>query len=141
MFNYSIVTYNPKNDFSQPHFYILCKGLNSGKPLLKPCPNCFVISCNTQQEKEFLYWVCYSLWQGKAFYHLHTGSVITFIRINEYKAFMKEKFTNAFHQKERHLEGMSKLQQLEALEKRYKQNLLFINDAKRSIMHFCIAKK
>ena len=47
MSNFKMITYRPEGVYKDPHFFILNKGLNSGKPLKKPCPNCFVISCHT----------------------------------------------------------------------------------------------
>ena len=46
---------------SKNHFFILSKGLNAGKPLTEPCPNCFVFHAETEQEKDFyigLYSAC-----------------------------------------------------------------------------------
>tara|TARA_B100000508_G_scaffold138542_1_gene134854 strand:+ start:10969 stop:11415 length:447 start_codon:yes stop_codon:yes gene_type:complete len=60
--------------------FILSKGLNSGKPLEKPCPNCFVCQCDTKEEKEKIYWLLYALWQGNKFQATLVGSVIPFIR-------------------------------------------------------------
>ena len=47
MSNFKMITYRQEGVYKGPHFFILNKGLNSGKPLKKPCPNCFVISCHT----------------------------------------------------------------------------------------------
>ncbi len=77
--------FNNTNEVLSNQFFILNKGLNSGKPLEKPCPNCFVITVKNDEEKEFLFWLCWGLWQSKKFYYLHTGSVIPFIRLNEFK--------------------------------------------------------
>lgn len=143
MFTFSINSYNPsiQNAIATPHFFILCKGLNSGKPLVKPCPNCFVITVKSEEEKQFLYWLCWGLWQSKKFYHLHTGSVIPFIRLHEFKPFIKEQAATAFAEKEQYHKNVKALQQLEALEKNYKQNLLLIMDAKRAIFHKATARR
>ena len=81
MFNYQIKTYNPEIEVTEFHFYILNKGLNSGKPLLEPCPNCFVCTFKTEAEKEQLYWLVFGLWQGKIFHQNLLGSVIPYIRL------------------------------------------------------------
>ena len=81
MFNYKIKTYNPAIELTNFHFYILNKGLNSGKPLLDPCPNCFVCTFKTEAEKEQLYWLVFGLWQGKVFHQNLLGSVIPYIRL------------------------------------------------------------
>ena len=70
-------------EYSENHFFILNKGLNSGKPLEKPCPNCFVCLCNSEEEKEQLYWLLFGLWQGKTFHPYLIGSAIPFIRIGD----------------------------------------------------------
>ncbi len=143
MFTFSIQCYNQSNQISivQPHFFILSKGLNSGKPLEKPCPNCFVITVKNDEEKEFLFWLCWGLWQSKKFYHLHTGSVIPFIRLYEFKAFIQQQAVAAFAAKEQYNKNVKALQQLEQLEKSYKRNLLLILDAKKAIFHKATANR
>ena len=141
MLKSKIKTHKSGAIYKQPHFFILNKGLNSGKPLEKPCPNCFVITVKTDEEKEFLFWLCWGLWQSKKFHYLHTGSVIPFIRIDEFKAFLKEQAATAFAQKEQYNNNVNALQQLEQLEKNYKQNLLLIMDAKRAIFQRATSRR
>ena len=113
--------------YNMPHFFILNKGNNSGKPLLSPCPNCFVIQFKSEEEKEHIYWLSYSLWQSKAFYQLLRGSVIPFVVLRDVKSCL--------------LGGLNKVAEnpaqfekaVEALEKNYKQNLLLISNAKRML--------
>lgn len=71
------------NNYSTPHLFILSKGANAGKPLKTPCPNCFVLVAKTEQEADFYYWLAYGLWQGQFFRPFLTGSVISFIRIQD----------------------------------------------------------
>ncbi len=143
MFTFSISCYNSisTKEVLSNQFYVLSKGLNSGKPLEKPCPNCFVITVKNDEEKEFLFWLCWGLWQSKKFHYLHTGSVIPFIRLHEFKAFLKEQAATAFAEKEQYNKNVKALQQLEALEKNYKQNLLLIMDAKRAIFQRATARR
>ena len=143
MFTYSIQCYHQSNQISinQPQIFILSKGLNSGKPLEKPCPNCFVITVKTEEEKQFLFWLCWGLWQSKKFYHLHTGSVIPFVRLYEFKPYLKEQAAAAFAAKEQYNKNVKALQQLEALEKNDKQNLLLIMDAKRAIFQRATSRR
>ena len=74
-----------KNEYAQPHFFILSKGNNSGKPLDKPCPNCFVCLCSSEEERQQLYWLFYGCWQGLFFNPFIGGSVIPYIRIDDVK--------------------------------------------------------
>ena len=57
-----------KEEIQKPHFSALNKGLNSGKPLLQPCPNCYKIETENGEFKEVLYWVSFTLCQAKAFH-------------------------------------------------------------------------
>ena len=75
-----LVTHRPGQQQPKFSFFILNKGNNSGKPLDKPCPNCFVALCASEDEREFYYWLCWGLWQAKAFEHFLMGSVIPYIR-------------------------------------------------------------
>ena len=74
----------------QPHFFILNKGRNSGKPLQQECRNCFVFIADTPEECQHFFSLCYALWQGKCFHILLIGSVIEFIRIDEFSKLVYE---------------------------------------------------
>jgi hypothetical protein len=76
-------TYNPEQPIGPHSFFILCKGNNSGKPLNKPCPNCFTAHCDNAEQKQYWFAICTALWMGKKFEYLLIGSVIPFIRISE----------------------------------------------------------
>ena len=71
--------------YKKPHYYILNKGLNSGKPNNEPYTNSFVVVCNSEQELEDLFWISYSLWKCKFWHQYLIGSVIPFLRIGDVK--------------------------------------------------------
>jgi len=113
-------TFSVKNQSTQFEFYILCKGLNSGKPLDKPCPNSYV---------------SFGLWKAKHFHQLLTGSVIPFIRIDEFK---KEVATQAEHvskQRTAYAKTIDKIKLLEQKEKQLQQYLAVIQDVKRATIY------
>ena len=78
-----IKTYKMNTAHNNNHFFILSKGYNAGKPLEKPCPNCFIITGDNEEHKQRLFWICYSLWKAGAYLPLLCGSVIPFVRIND----------------------------------------------------------
>lgn len=78
-------SYSPSHLPPTHGFFILCKGLNSGKPLERPCPNCFVCTCETPEERDFYFWLCYGLWQAKHWHVFLYGSVIPFITLPMFK--------------------------------------------------------
>ena len=132
---FQIRSYNPKNQVPPHSFFDLSKGLNSGKPLFAPCPNCFVVTTKDEEVKEFVYWLIYGLWQSRAFYVFHTGSVIPFIRIDEFRSFVLEKFRQARQEDEKHSQVIKALRSLEDREKQYMQNITLIQEAKRAIFY------
>jgi hypothetical protein len=128
-----IKTHQMKNAYTENHFFILSKGLNAGKPLEKPCPNCFVLFIKSEEEKNRLYWLCFGLWQGDFFRPFLTGSVIPFIKLGDlknviYEALLKvdltefEKSISVMKDLQKHQENISK--QLE-----------LIRQAKKSLMY------
>jgi hypothetical protein len=72
-----------------PHFFVLCKGLNAGKPLSSPCANCFVVTCESDEEKKFLTALSWGLWTCNRFRIHIRGSVIPFIKIKDYSSEME----------------------------------------------------
>ena len=82
---FEIKSYNPTGTRPEHHFYVLCKGLNSGKPLNSPCANCFIVSAGTKEETETIYWLSFAMWKVRAFHPLLRGSVISFITIRDYR--------------------------------------------------------
>jgi hypothetical protein len=94
-FNFSFKTHRPGIEYSGVHFFVLNKGLNSGKPLEEPCPNCYVCECATIQDKESLYWICFALWQSSQFKQHLIGSVILIIRKKDMFNLVRDAFVKA----------------------------------------------
>ena len=83
MSTFELKTHKTGKTYTQPHFFILNKGLNSGKPLLNPCPNCFVVITQTESEKNRLFQIS-AILQISGFYKVSLkGSVIPFISIKD----------------------------------------------------------
>ena len=127
MCTFIIKSYRSGVIYNMPHFFILNKGNNSGKPLLSPCPNCFVIQFKCEEEKEQIYWLLYSLWQSKAFYPLLRGSVITFVVLRDVKSSLLDGLNKVTENPAQFEKAVATLRSLEAMEKQYKQNLLLIS--------------
>jgi len=135
MSNFKMITYREDGVYTGPHFFILNKGLNSGKPLKNPCPNCFVISCNSESEKESLYWIVYSLHQGKQFQIALVGSVIPFIRKNDLIKIITEAHSATFHKPEAIKKTVSSLLQLEQQEENYKRIQNSLKQLRQVLVH------
>lgn len=126
-----IFTYNPKNQKSDFEFYALSKGLNSGKPLDVPCPNCFVISCRNAEEKDIYSSLLFGLWKSEAFHQFFVGSVIPFIRIADFKNFVFEQMLHLQEKQKAYQQDVQKFKALEQKERAMYEQLLLISELKR----------
>ena len=135
MCNFILKSYIQKEEIRKPHFFILNKGNNSGKPLAVPCPNCFVIHFQCEEVKEQIYWLSYSLWQSKAFYPFLRGSVIPFVVLRDVKSCLLDGLNKANGNPAQFEKAVAALRSLETMEKQYKQNLLFISQTKRMLFY------
>lgn len=141
MMNIKIATHKPSTLYMSQHIFILNKGMNSGKPMHEPCPNCFVLVFPNEQDKESYYWLAYSLWKSK-FWHSHlVGSVIPFLRIHDFKNHFLVKTRTMMEEHEQHLQNIKALKLLELKESQFHKNLALISDLKRAILYRYVNKK
>ncbi|WP_033194674.1 DUF6943 family protein [Ochrovirga pacifica] len=87
---FEIKTHRVGMTYDQPHFFILNKGLNSGKPLHNPCPNCFVVTTRSEEDKNTLFHLSMMLQIGGFYAYYLKGSVIPFIGIKDCSKTLKE---------------------------------------------------
>ena len=130
-----IKTHKLNQQISKPHFFILSKGNNSGKPLDAACPNCFVCICKTEEEKLQLYWLFYGLWQGSFFYPFLTGSVISFIRLDDLKKVATMALEKITGNQEQFNKNISMLQSLNDKNKIIIEQIKLIKQAKKALMY------
>lgn len=135
MCSFILKSYIQKEEIRKPHFFILNKGNNSGRPLSAPCANCFIIQFQNEIEKEQIYWLIYCLWQSKAFYPFLRGSVIPFIVLRDIKSCLLEGINKMDENPAQFEKAVADLRSLEAIEKQYKQNLLLISQTKRMLFY------
>ncbi|WP_055152074.1 DUF6943 family protein [Jiulongibacter sediminis] len=112
-------TYSPGQLIHPFNFFVLSKGLNSGKLISEPCPNCYQIICLTSEDKETLELLSFCLWQSKVFYKDLVGSVIPFLRIGDLRKALHEAIEHSKNKPEIHqLSG--NIQKLNELEEQYR---------------------
>ena len=128
-----ITTYSPDQKQSPFAFFILNKGMNSGKPMEHPCPNCFTFNASTQEEKDHFYWICFGLWQSRSFHQHLIGSVIPFIRLRELSQAINQASEKALATPANFQKTVEALKILDQHEKQYHRNLLLISEAKKAI--------
>lgn len=134
MCTFILKSYNPKEEIRNPHFFILNKGYNSGKPLISPCPNCFSIQFTNNQDKEQVFWLLFCLWQSNAFYPFLRGSVIPFVVLRDMKLCINENLNRATNKPGQFQKMIESFQAINKVEIQLKQNLKAIEKAKKMLL-------
>jgi len=132
MSNFEIKTHRNGRTYNTPHFFILNKGLNSGKPMDQPCPNCFVITTASEETRESLYYLCLSLKIGKFFTYYLKGSVIPFICISDAKKVINAALQN--NQEQQWTIKVEKLKKINAFEVNLQLQLKTISQLKIALL-------
>ncbi len=135
MTNYIVKTHRKDTIYSKPHLFILNKGLNSGKPQKEPFTNSFVLIFQNEEDCENIYWVTFSLWKSKFWHQFLIGSVIPFIRLQEFKKELFPRVTEMYDDYEQHKKNIQALRLLESKEKQFQENINLINDLRRTILY------
>jgi hypothetical protein len=130
-----IKTYSKNVKLTEDCFFILSKGNNAGKPLIKPCPNCFVFLSCDKEEKDFFFWLTYGLWQGNYFKQVLCGSVIPFIRIHELKTIIFDASVKAQSKSETFSKTVNYLKNLDEQQKNIQKQMHLIQQVKASLMY------
>lgn len=135
MTNYIVKTHRKDTIYSKPHLFILNKGLNSGKPQKEPFTNSFVLIFQNEEDCENIYWVTFSLWKSKFWHQFLIGSVIPFIRLQEFKKELFPRVTEIYKDYDQHKKDIQALRLLELKEKQFQENINLINDLRRTILY------
>jgi hypothetical protein len=129
---FEIKTHKIGRTYNTPHFYILNKGLNSGRPMNQPCPNCFTVSTQTDKQRESLYYLCQSLKEGRYFKYYIKGSVIPFITIDDARKVLNTALLN--YKKDQWQLKVEKLKKITSYEENLKLQLKTISDLKIAVL-------
>ena len=119
MKQFTLKTYSSSTAIEQNCFFILNKGLNSGKPFPKPFCNSFKFIADNEVERDVFYWITFAAWQGKLFYPYHKGSVIPFITIMDTIEVIKNASKNCIANPERITKLVQTFDTLNKLEMKY----------------------
>lgn len=134
--NFIIKTHRVGTSYTKPHFFVLNKGLNSGKPQQESFTNSFVIIFQNEEDAENLYYIAYSLWKSK-FWHQHLiGSVIPFLRIVDFKKQYNSKANAMMQEHKQHIKNIAALKLLEKCENHCNKNLILIKTLRKAIVNY-----
>ncbi len=132
MLNYTMKSHKIGKTYQQPHFYIQNKGLNSGRALIDPIPNCFVVTTETEEQRNTLFYLCFSLQIGRYFSYYIKGSVIPFITIDDARKVLNTALLN--YKKDQWQSKVEKLKKITVYEENLKQQITTIGQLKLAIL-------
>ncbi|MHB0756272.1 DUF6943 family protein [Polaribacter sp. M15] len=135
MKNFQIKTHQVGRTYQKPHFFILNKGLNSGKPFTAPVRNSFVVSTETIEQKEALFHLSYMLLEAKCYRFYLKGSVIPFIYIADVKNLLIK--NSRYFGQEDFQTKLKALKKVEKLEEVQAQKLKAIKELKTVLLRSC----
>ncbi len=133
--NFIIKTHQKDTAYKENQIFILNKGMNSGTPQKEPFTNSFVIMFPDEKDAETVYWLAYSLWKSNFWHQFLIGSVIPFLRINDFKKDFDCKVNEMMQEHELHQKQIQALRLLEQKEDQLHQNIALINEMRRVILH------
>ena len=100
----------------------------------------FVIIFDNEKDCENIFWVAFSLWKSK-FWHQHlVGSVISFLRLPDFKKEFFSKSAQLMEEYEAHVKHVEALKLLAQKEKQFHENINLINDMRRVILYRYVNK-
>jgi hypothetical protein len=135
MLKTKIKTHKSGRMYQQPHFFILNKGLNSGKPFNHYVCNSFVFLADTKEEKDFYYHLLLGCWELRLFRPYLKGTAIEFIRLGDVIDVMQET-VNAINTGNRSFyDVQNALSQIQALQLNLQSQLSNLMQLRKSI--FC----
>lgn len=139
MKNFQIKTHQVGRSYPKPHFFILNKGLNSGKPCTAPVRNSYVVSTETIEQKEALFHLSYMLLETGCYRFYLKGTVIPFICIKDVEKLLVIN-SKYFGQKdfETKLKALKKVEKLEEVQV---QKLKAIQELKTVLLRSCKIEK
>jgi hypothetical protein len=127
--------------YGNPHYFVLNKGLNSGKPQKEPFANSFVIIFQNELDCENHFHVAFSLWISKFWRQFLVGNAILFLRLEYFKIefpMQAERIMQEFAEYEKKVAAI-KLAKLR--EEQYHKNIALINEAKKENAYWYYRKR
>lgn len=140
MLKSKIKTHKLGTTYKQQHFFILNKGLNSGKPLTHYCANCFVFLADDENEKEFYFHLLHGLWELRFFRKHLMGSVIEYIRLGDLIDVIEETLNSVNSGSRSFSDVQNSLAQIEALKVNLQKQLDYLMQLRKALFYKYLKK-
>jgi len=135
MLKSKIKTHKVGATYNQPHFFILNKGYNCGKPCAQYWANCFVFLADDQDDMEYHYHIFMGLWELQFFRPVLIGSVVDYIRLGDLID-VAEETLHSVNQGDRSFASIKNtLQQIEDVRNHLQAQLRLLVKLRKSIFH------
>jgi hypothetical protein len=135
MLKNKIKTHKSGKMYNQPHFFILNKGLNSGKPFNHYVVNSFVFLADNKEEKEFYYFLLLGLWELRFFRKHLKGSVIEYVRLGDVIDVIDETLNSVNSGNRSFSDVQNTLAQIEALQANLQTQLNYLMQLRKSLFY------
>jgi hypothetical protein len=140
MLKSKIKTHKSGKSYNQPHFFILNKGLNSGKPFNHYVCNSFVFLADNKEEKEFYYFLLLGLWELRFFRKHLKGSVIEYVRLGDVIDVIDETLNSVNSGNRSFSDIQNTLAQIEALQVNLQTQLTYLMQLRKSLFYKYLKK-
>ena len=140
MIKSKIKTHSQGKMYNQPHFFILNKGLNSGKPFNHYVCNSFVFLADNKEEKEFYYFLLLGLWELRLFRKHLKGSAIEYIRLGDVIDVIDETLNSVNSGNRSFSDVQNTLAQIEALQINLQKQLDYLMQLRKSLFYKYLKK-
>lgn len=117
--------------YANPHYFVLNRGLNSGKPQKEPFANSFVVIFQNESDCENYFHVAYSLWLSKFWHQYLVGNAILFLRLEYFKEEFPVQAKRMMIEFEEHERKVAAIKLAKLREEQYHKNNALINQAKK----------
>lgn len=135
MLKHKIKTHKSGKTYNQPHFFILNKGLNSGKPFKHYVCNSFVFLADSQEEKEFYYFLLLGIWELRLLRPYLKGTAIEFVRLGDVIDILDETLNSINTGNRTFADVQKSLVQIDALQSNLQLQLSYLMQLRKSLFH------
>ena len=140
MLKSKIKTHKSGKNYNQPHFFILNKGLNSGKPFRHYVCNSFVFLADDKNERDFYYFMLQGIWELRLLRPYLKGSVIEFVRLGDVIDVIEETLNSVNTGNRSFADVQNTLAQIEAHQNNLQQQLSHLMQLRKALFYKFLKK-
>ncbi len=135
MLKSKIKTHKSGTIYKQPHFFILNKGLNSGKPFRHYVCNSFVFLADDKDERDYYFFMLLGIWELRLLRPYLKGSVIEYVRLGDVIDVLDETLNAVNTGNRSFADVQNSLSQIEALQSNLQLQLSQLMQLRKALFH------